>query len=574
VVNGATGATVVPPTTAATLAVPVTAGSSYLVELVSAPTTSLPFAQLTGTQASAAKHLGPMQIGLDPATAYSGLAASFNDVGITADNNTAPGNFDGNGSSFSETALTNAGAGPGATVNTGGISYTMPSAAAGANDNTVAEGQTISFGPSIAGSSSSLGFLLSADYGPATGSGTITYTDGSTSGYTLTSPDWFSTTPPSGGSLAVSSAYQNRPGNTTYAGSGNIFAETVPLTAGKTVASVTLPSGGALTVGTPALHIFDLAFAPSAEAPYGGTPTAIPGTIQAANYDTGGQGVAYNVSSVNGTADTYRADGVDIEATSDTGGGYDLGWTGSGQSFRYTVDVATAGAYTVTVRLASPAGVTDALHIDNAAGTNLSGPIAAPDTGGWQTWSTATATVTLPAGVQTLTVDQDNGGWNIHQLGFAAAAAGINTSAWYEIVNTGSGLCLGAAGAGTANGTAVQQLSCNGATSELWQFVPAATGYYEVLNDNAQSEGESWNITGGVSATASGDLLQTWNYGGPGNTNALFAAHAQSGGAYTFTADNSGLCLDVPDASVAAGSQIQQYTCNGTAAQAFTLVRP
>src|ERR1700722_961663 len=30
------------------------------------------------------------------------------------------------------------------------------------------------------------------------------------------------------------------------------------------------------------------------EGPYGGTPAAVPGTVQAANYDTGGQGTAYN----------------------------------------------------------------------------------------------------------------------------------------------------------------------------------------------------------------------------------------------------------------------------------------
>ena len=567
VVNGSTGAGVVSSTSAATLSVPVTAGQSYLVEQVSSPTTSLPFAQLTGTQATSAKHLGSVQIGLDPASAYSSLAASYNDVAISADNDTTPGNFDGGGASFSQTALSNADAGPGATVTTGGISYTMPSATAGTNDNTVAEGQVVD----LSGSGPSLGFLLSASYGPATGSGTITYTDGSTSSYTITSPDWFSTTPPSGGTLAVSSAYQNRQGNTTYSGAGNIFAETVPLTAGKTVASVTLPAGGALTSGTAALHIFDLAFAPSAEGAYGGTPAAIPGTVQAANYDTGGQGVAYNVSSVNGTANSYRSDGVDLETTSDTGGGYDLGWTGTGQWFKYTIDVVTAGTYTVGLRLSSPSGVTDALHIANAAGTNLSGAIAAPNTGGWQTWGAATATVTLPAGVQTLTVYQDNGGWNIHQLTFSAAAGSISTSAWYEVVNTASGLCLGAAGAATANGTAVQQQTCTGANSQLWQFTPATTGYYEVLNDNAQSEGESWNITGGVSATASGDLLQIWNYGGTGNTNALFAANVQSNGSYTFTADNSGLCLDIPSASTASGVQLQQYTCNGTGAQSFTL---
>jgi hypothetical protein len=67
VVNGSTGAVVVSPTSSSTFMVPVTAGSSYLIEQPSAPTTSLPFAQVTGTKATSAKHLGDVQIGLDAA---------------------------------------------------------------------------------------------------------------------------------------------------------------------------------------------------------------------------------------------------------------------------------------------------------------------------------------------------------------------------------------------------------------------------------------------------------------------------------------------------------------------------
>src|SRR5216684_7910910 len=103
------------------------------------------------------------------------------------------------------------------------------------------------------------------------------------------------------------------------------------------------------------------------DAPYGGTPAAVPGTVQAANYDTGGQGVAYNVSTVNGTANSYRPDGVDLENCSDTGCGLDLGWTAQGQWFRYTVNAASAGNYTVSFRVASPNGVTDAFHIANTS---------------------------------------------------------------------------------------------------------------------------------------------------------------------------------------------------------------
>ena len=161
----------------------------------------------------------------------------------------------------------------------------------------------------------------------------------------------------------------------------------------------------------------------AADAPYGGTAAAVPGTVQAENYDTGGQGVAYSVGTAYGTADSYRSDGVDLEATTDTGGGYDLGWTGAGQWFNYTVDAASAGTYAVSLRLAAPTAVTDGLHLANAAGTNLSGPVTVPATGGYQDWTTVTANVTLTAGIQTLTLDQDNAGWNIDYLTFAAADA-------------------------------------------------------------------------------------------------------------------------------------------------------
>jgi hypothetical protein len=205
--------------------------------------------------------------------------------------------------------------------------------------------------------------------------------------------------------------------------SGNI---NVPATGGwqtwtTVTATVTLPAGKqtlTLDEDNGGFNTRYLSFA-SSEAPYGGTAAAVPGTVQAANYDTGGQGVAYNVTSVNGNASSYRSDGVDLEATSDTGGGDDLGWTTGGQWFKYTVNVSTARSYTVTLRLASPNGVTDGLHIASSSGANLSGNINVPATGGWQTWTAVTVTVTLPAGQQTLTIDQDNGGWNIHQLTFA-----------------------------------------------------------------------------------------------------------------------------------------------------------
>jgi len=159
----------------------------------------------------------------------------------------------------------------------------------------------------------------------------------------------------------------------------------------------------------------------ASEAPFRGVAAPIPGTVQAENYDVGGQAIGYNVLSINGTGNSYRPDGVDLEATSDTDGGVNLGWTSSGQWFRYTVNVASAGVYTVSFHVSSPNGAPDGFHLADFSGRNLSGSVNVPATGGWQTWTTVTASVTLPAGQQVLTLSEDNGGWNINYMTFASS---------------------------------------------------------------------------------------------------------------------------------------------------------
>jgi len=179
-------------------------------------------------------------------------------------------------------------------------------------------------------------------------------------------------------------------------------------------------NNGQKTMGT---NVIGAGSAGASEGPFNGTPASIPGTVQAENYDTGGVGVAYSVGSVNGNGTAYRSDGVDLESTSDIGGGYDMGWTSTGQWFKYTVNVASAGTYQVSFRYAAPNAVTDAFHISNSSGANLSGNVNLPTSTGWQTWGTVTANVTLPAGQQILTVNQDNGGWNVNSLTFASTGS-------------------------------------------------------------------------------------------------------------------------------------------------------
>jgi hypothetical protein len=138
---------------------------------------------------------------------------------------------------------------------------------------------------------------------------------------------------------------------------------------------------------------------PAASTPFRGAPIRLPGTIQAEDFDHGGQHVAYVDRTPGNAGGAYRATDVDIAPADDAGNGYTLGWVSAGEWLHYTVDVLAAGLYDIEVRVAS-AGQGGTFHIEESA-TNLTGPLTVPDTGGWQSWRSIRQTgVTLRAGVQ------------------------------------------------------------------------------------------------------------------------------------------------------------------------------
>ncbi|MEU4165290.1 RICIN domain-containing protein [Streptomyces sp. NPDC026665] len=146
----------------------------------------------------------------------------------------------------------------------------------------------------------------------------------------------------------------------------------------------------------------------------------------------------------------------------------------------------------------------------------------------------------------------------------SAAAAAVPTG-WATVVNAGSGKCVDARAAGTADGTVVQQYACNGSQAQQWRFAATSGGYSQV--GNRADATKAWDVTN-VSA-ADGAPVQLWTYGG--GSNQQWQAVAEAGGTYHFVNRGSGKCLDVPSASTADSVQLQQYTCNGTAAQSFRL---
>src|SRR5690606_4895947 len=88
--------------------------------------------------------------------------------------------------------------------------------------------------------------------------------------------------------------------------------------------------------------------------PYSGTPAPLPGTIDAAHFDHGGEGQAYHDTTPGNEGGAFRNTDVDLQQASV--GGYNVGWTDAGEWLRYTVNVTAAGKYTTQLQVASVGG--------------------------------------------------------------------------------------------------------------------------------------------------------------------------------------------------------------------------
>jgi hypothetical protein len=166
---------------------------------------------------------------------------------------------------------------------------------------------------------------------------------------------------------------------------------------------------------------------PSGSTPYGGTPWAIPGQFEAENFDNGGQGVAYWDSNAGNSGGAYRGTDVDIGPASDSGGGFYVGWTRAGEWLKYTVNVATSGTYTLEARVAN-VGTGGRFHVE-VDGVDRTGPIAVPDTGGWQNWQTIAKTgVSLSAGTRVVRV----------VFATAGSSGGVGNYNWFRLVQSSS----------------------------------------------------------------------------------------------------------------------------------------
>ncbi len=217
---------------------------------------------------------------------------------------------------------------------------------------------------------------------------------------------------------------------------------------------------------------------------------AVPGTIQAESF-----------SAMNG---------IQTEATTDIGGGQNVGYIDAGDWLDYRVNVASAGTYQVQYRVASLNG---GGSIQLRSGSTTLATTAVNATNGWQTWTTLTATATLSAGSQTLRVHAAAGGFNLNWIQFSSGNPAPTVSVTSPANNasfTAPAAVNIQATAADANGTVTSVAFYNGTTllgtdttspySFSWTNV--ATGNYAITaratdNGGATTTSSAVNIVVG-----------------------------------------------------------------------------
>lgn len=160
---------------------------------------------------------------------------------------------------------------------------------------------------------------------------------------------------------------------------------------------------------------------PSGSTPYSGTPIAIPATIEAENFDKGGEGVAYHDNVAGNAGGQYRSsEDIDIIVSADSaGGGYVVNNFETGEWMKYTITVPVAGNFNLALRVSS-SFATSAFHVE-IDGVDVTGRIAVPGTGSWSAfqWITAKAGLPLSAGTHVLKVVADQQYFNLNSVRLA-----------------------------------------------------------------------------------------------------------------------------------------------------------
>lgn len=159
--------------------------------------------------------------------------------------------------------------------------------------------------------------------------------------------------------------------------------------------------------------------------PYGGTAWPVPGTIESGMYDEfeggPGQNISYFDVTTSNSGNTRKDEYVDVTTLPSEGA--TIGYIAAGEWVEYTIDVANPGLYSLSLRYASgnnAGGGPCSISLDEV---QVGQAITLPSTGGWETWTSRTATnLPLKGGRNVMRLSFADGEFNLGKLTFTRTA--------------------------------------------------------------------------------------------------------------------------------------------------------
>ena len=148
--------------------------------------------------------------------------------------------------------------------------------------------------------------------------------------------------------------------------------------------------------------------------PFPGHPFAVPGMIQAEDFDRGGEGVAYHDNVPGNAGGLYRPD-EDVDIISPYAGGFVVNNFEDGEWLEYVINVPQAGVFRLET-LASSEFEGSRWHME-IDGSNVTGPVWIPNTGSWKSFQwTGAGGVSLAAGPHVLRIQAEQEYFNLDAL--------------------------------------------------------------------------------------------------------------------------------------------------------------
>ena len=279
--------------------------------------------------------------------------------------------------------------------------------------------------------------------------------------------------------------------------------------------------------------------------------------VEAEDFDEGGQNVAYNDRSESNQPGQYRpGEGVDVASASDGGAGYAVTSTEAGEWLEYTLFVNEPGYYKLAIRYATSAG--GALRMV-CNGVDVTGDMLLPGTGGATNWATAETEVFLEYGQQIARLETKVGGYSFNWFELTPASGGVLADGTYRFVNRQSGMAV----QGNLSAGDLTQAPHAGAAQE-WRIRHVGAGQYQVTW--AQSN-RYWSVF----YRDNDEPVDLVGWLDINNQSQRYLFVPLGNGFYRLRPAAGGLSVEVADASMEAGAQVQQFEYSGEARQQWAV---